>query len=100
MKNKNLPQILWANSVNLVGLFSKSPIRCVLRKEYLDINQPIWENRENDFSISQIGLDLSDTGGLISFSSENKNEVEAWINGVRSAHSLIYNNTKWGTFKK
>jgi hypothetical protein len=100
MSKKELPEILWANSVNLVGLFSKTPIRCIFNDEYPNIREALWENDKLDFSVSKIGLDLSDISGLISFSSINREEVEAWTNGVRAAHSLIYNNTKWGTFKK
>lgn len=94
---KELPKILWANSVNLAGLFSKSPIKCVFVEEYFD--NPYWVNKKQDFSVETIGLWNRDNRYIV-FSSIDKQEVENWMNGVKSAHSIIHNVVKWGCLKK
>jgi hypothetical protein len=69
---------LWGTCVNLSGLYSEKPIR-VFKEESLDS----FYDRAGDFSVPGPGLRAERDGGVIYFASENKEDVEEFIAGVK-----------------
>jgi len=80
----NKPKKLYANSINLSGLASNEPYEV-----YWDDEVEEYYDKIKDFSVKEKGLCISIYGGVISFSSTNKKEVEAWTNGVRSTMTML-----------
>lgn len=76
------PEIVWANAINLSGLYSKEPIRCRL-DDVLDN----WWDRKGEFSVNVLGT--HDTGGMIYFSSEVRNDVVFWTEGAKAVMKML-----------
>lgn len=77
--------VAWGNSINLSGLYSNVPIRCILHKD----SGNYW-CADGNFNITKLGSDIRD--GVIRFSSSNRKDVELWTDGVISAMILL---RKW-----
>ncbi len=89
---KKLPKTIWVARVNLVGLYSKKPVKCsMVETEYCD-NRATWWDESGDFDVNLLG-----EGALnhdcITFASANKKEVELWIAGAIAAYSILKNFT-------
>ena len=73
---------LWANSVNLRGLYFKKPVKVT----FCECLHNYWDTSGN-YSIEDKGLIKSD--GCVSFASDDKKEVEIWMEGVLSSFHII-----------
>ncbi len=76
---------------NLGGLSATKPLKLRFEENIEEENGVgvFWVNEgsmKDEMSFELVGLDIGD--GCIRFCSENKAEVEAFIIGVRAAHSL------------
>ena len=81
------PDEIWANGICLQGIWSHT---AVLLKYNAEANR--WEGAEDHHHIDHMGLDTqASPHGCVEhvFSSENKDEVETWTNGVMSALNVI-----------
>jgi hypothetical protein len=86
--NKSKPRVIYANRVNLSGLFFSKPIKCV------ESDDGEWfYSQKYDLVIDEIGL--TNTDGCITFSSENKSEVESWTNGARAVMDML---ARWSKY--
>ena len=82
----NAPEEVWAASINLSGLYSKTPMRCLL-----DINNDNdcveWWSEDKNFSVRKLGLESA--RGYISFASTKKKDVVIFIDGVKATMKLM-----------
>jgi hypothetical protein len=79
-----MPKIIYANRVNLGGMWGKKPVRMKW-----DEDTESWWDSTGDFDARQLGLE--DSGGCITFASESKEEVEAWTQGALSVMKMVHN---------
>ena len=77
--SKKKPQILWANGVNLRGLWSDKPVKMYYAKSYYD-DEDVWYDCIGNLSVEKIGLDKC--AHHITFASEDKSEVATWTQGA------------------
>lgn len=89
-------QKIWANAVNLSGLWNKKPM---LLKKHHNVygGTDSWWDKDGDFGVSFIGKDSR--RGNITFSSTSKKEVEAWTDGVRDTMTMLQNWSEYGAKK-
>lgn len=87
---KKYPKIIYANRVNLAGLYSKVPLKLTRQKGH-----SFYSDSEGDFvlAVSQIG-DFS-TDGQTTFSSPNLKEVELWTRGATAVMRQLFNWSKY-----
>lgn len=97
-KRKTRPRFVWASRVNLGGLFHTAPIKCVWSRELesywgeVECQDSQQDNEEDDYveiEVKKIGLDIDDEYNYVTFSSTSKEEVSAWIKGVKSTMTLL-----------
>jgi len=69
--------VLWANGINLSGLWFDKPRRMVREEDMKS-----WWDRSGNFEVILPGQHRKGWG-LITFASENKAEAEAWTLGVQ-----------------
>ena len=77
-------KVLWASGINLAGLYSKKPLRCVKSKS----DDDYWDLSGN-FNVCGPGEFNGD--GHIEFASSSKDKTAAWISGVMSAMKMLKN---------
>ena len=84
MTPQNWPRKAWAARLNLSGLWSAKPVR-VYRHSLFDPFETPYEywDRSGDLCIPHLGVEKEE--GWVSFSSEDRAEVEAFIDEVRKA---------------
>ncbi len=82
MVKKTEKKILYANRVNLNGLYSSKPIELTYDSELKS-----WWSKDGWVGVDKIGLDKNK--GYVVFSSFDENEVVCWTNGVRSWMSIL-----------
>ena len=78
------PESIWANSVNLMGLYSSFPIKC-------HINGEVWVDN-NELEVESLGLVVRRS--KIVYAALQKEDVEIWTLGVLSAFKLLQ---KWSS---
>lgn len=83
------PKVIWANQINLAGLWSPIPERMKW-----DELQDCWWDRNGWFSIPKLGFYTRYDSTIIGFSSENKKEVEIWTRGALAVLNRLGNWTK------
>ncbi len=81
-----MSKIYYGNSINLSGLYCKEPIKCDRICTYKD---NIYWDRIGDFSIDSNKLGLYYGDGIITFSSENEQEVRLWTEGVIATMKMM-----------
>ena len=86
---------LWANSINLAGLYSKKPTQVFYNEDLEE-----YYDRGGNYSISGPGMITSESGGVISFASESKEEVEIWTLGAKTAMTMMAEWCRWGKLSK
>lgn len=86
---KKKPKTLWAARVNLSGLVSVCPIRVTYRSELEG-----WWDKTGEFDVTRPGIE--GTSGSITFSSENKKEVQTWIEGACAVMQLLQDFSRSG----
>jgi hypothetical protein len=77
---------VWGAFVNLVGIPSTKPLKLKYSKDSADW----WVNEgelKDDFNFEKRGLQVDN--GCVRFMSENKKEVQAFINGVRALQTVL-----------
>jgi len=77
------PKVIYGAIINLSGLFYNEPIKCIW-----DYEADCWCSRKFDFDIDTLGLKVSDWG-CVTFSSTDRKEVAAWIQGARAATHMM-----------
>lgn len=87
---KKYPKVIYANRVNLVGLYSKVPLKLTREQEH-----HFYSDSEGDFCLNtdQIGEVLTD--GMMCFSSTNLKEVELWTRGATAVMRQLFNWSKY-----
>jgi hypothetical protein len=81
-KKTKPPQVVYANMVNLAGLYSNKPMRCKYN-EQLDS----WWDRFGSLEVRQLGH--YSKSEMIQFSSVSREEVLLWTEGARSVMKLL-----------
>ena len=76
---------VWANRLNLAGLYSPFPIKC-------HIKESIWIDEE-ELDVERLGLTVK--GSTVTYAAESKENVEAWTLGVLATFKLLH---KWTSF--
>lgn len=85
---KKLPKFIYSNLVNEYGLYSKNPIRCMLKKDTIG-NYTYWDKSGNyDVDISDVGKEKKERFQT-QFSSVSKREIELWIQGSRAVFDIL-----------
>jgi hypothetical protein len=79
---------LWVAKINLSGLYCKIPTRVKV-----DEGGKYWD-KEGNFDV--IGRGTHAGYGHITFASENKKEVQLWIDGVRAAMTMLKSWSHYG----
>jgi len=72
---KSLPRIIWANRLNLSGLYSTKPVKCTYDKE-----SARWWSKDGDFDVKVLGVNCFD--GYTTCASSQRH-VEYWTRGVK-----------------
>jgi len=81
MKAVELPKILWAVGINLVGMWG--PYKVTLNKDSLDIDRiPIWYDKSGNFDVSGIGLVEDDS--FFTYADPDKEKVELFLLGAKT----------------
>ena len=80
--DKKIPKIIYANRLNLSGLYKNTPVR--LR---WDAETSCWWSADGNFCIYKLGYD--EHGACHDFASENKQEVEIWTKGILTTIKAI-----------
>ena len=75
-----MPRVIWANAVNLGGVYSDRPIRMKKHVDEVTGDVTYWD-KIGDFDVNKLGLDRK-TWGLTTFASRDKEEVAAWTCGA------------------
>ena len=78
------PKVVWANGINLVGLYSSKPVRCVW-KEPGD-STGAWWDASGDFDVNRLGFEF---GPMDVFASASKRDVEMWTAGALAILSRL-----------
>lgn len=81
---------MWGARYNLRGLSNTKPLKLRRGEGLIPYSDDVWWVDEglckNDFSFEKEGLDIN--SGCIRFCSEDKEKVQAFIDGVRAVHTL------------
>lgn len=92
---ENGQDVVWGNCINLSGLYSTKPIKCIKDNEFEhDIDRTIYWDKSGTFDIEVVGLDKKK--GCIKFSSFDKKETEVWTDGAKSILFMLNN---WSSCK-
>lgn len=91
---KKLPKVIYANRVNLSGLYSNKPLKLKLEAHY-----DFYSDGE-DFCLDTDKIGLVETDGLVGFSSPNEKEVELWTQGAIAVMRQIFKWSKYAGEKK
>lgn len=83
LKKKKHPKIIYAARINLVGLYSEKPIKCRLTHNEYPYDFYYGNNGEFIHPINTLGLFKE--GGLITFTSTKKQDVELFLVGAKAA---------------
>jgi len=92
-KSKKYEKSLWANAVNLSGVWFKRP-----RKVYFNELLKMYFDKTGDFEIAGPGFRIKDN--FISFASESKEEVATWTKGCRAAMTLLHYWVEYGSMRR
>jgi len=68
-------KIIYANAMNLTGLYSTKPVRCKW-----DAYTGLWWDSSGEFDVDKLGTD--DRIGITTFASFDKKEVKFWTQGA------------------
>lgn len=82
-----LPKYVYIAGINLSGLWSKKPLKAKL---YPDLNS--WYSCEKGWGYNDVGaekLGLHKRGGLTTFASVSKQEVQIWLDGATTVLSHL-----------
>jgi hypothetical protein len=66
---------LYANMLNLSGLYSNKPVMLTF-----DSESDRWWDKDGNFEATKVGTESA--CGYVKFTSESRREVECWTNGV------------------
>ena len=80
--NMTMPEGIWGNAVNLSGLWSIEPLKLVYDDELFK-----YVSEDGDFIQETVGHSAS--YGHLAFTSEDREEVVLWTEGVKSAMALV-----------
>lgn len=86
--SKSKPKTVWGTGLNLCGLWSTRAMRFTLSKEF---ENTTWWDENGEFEISKLGFDTNQHN-VITFSSTDKKEVEAFISGVMAQGHILLSN--------
>ena len=75
-RKRTKPKVVWANAINLCGLWSDKPIRMSVYDWAYG-----WYNRKNDLDVHKLGVD-DGRPGIITFASEKRSDVVLWTKGA------------------
>lgn len=81
---RSQPEVVYANRVNLVGLYSPKPVKCTLTREF---GEHTWWDREGEFDVHKIGT-VADSG-CITFASLDYEAVVAWTAGAKAVLQML-----------
>lgn len=87
---KTRPKKVWAIAINLNGLWCKKPRRMTWKEELQE-----YYDRGGDLSVPDIGLVVEPC--ITSFASENKKDVEIFIQGATAMAKQVVNVAWIGT---
>ncbi len=83
------PKVVWSNMVNVSGVYSPKPIRCVWKPNEFSAGGAYW-GEGGDYEAGEMGSHVSrHWPQCTTFSSRKRNEVEVWTIGARAAMLLI-----------
>ena len=86
-KKKKMPKTVWANGVNLRGLWSDKPIKMFCHDSEWG-EEPLYYDKLGDIEISSsLGLDIDQS--VITFASVNKKEVQHWTDGALAVVQML-----------
>jgi hypothetical protein len=88
VKRVRAPKVLYSNMVNMAGLYSRTPVKCFLRRGGPDsvYGASYWDST-GDYDTYKPGLEIRT--GWIKFTSESKREVEAWTEGASAVMRML-----------
>lgn len=81
-----IDKILYVNGINLVGLYSKTPIKCSPSKKYSSLTD--YYDNSGNFSVDPNNLDIN-IDGRISFASENEHDIVMWTKGALAVLTML-----------
>jgi hypothetical protein len=76
------PKVIYANSFNLSGLYSLSPLKLTWCPD-----SELYFDKSGDYCVEKVGRIFDD--GCIYFSSPIKEEVDLWTNGALAVLKMI-----------
>lgn len=82
-----MTKTLYANMINLSGLYSMTPIEVYYQSE-----TKLWWDKSGNFCVGMVGLD--ERGGITVFSDKDYGIAKAWTYGVISAMNHL---NRWST---
>lgn len=82
--------VLWANSMNLVGLYNDKPIR--LTKEDSELMDYSWWDEEGEYDCPGPGFHEDHNYQVIQYASHDRQKVVAWTQGVLATMKMM---RKW-----
>ena len=85
--------VAWGAFINLRGLYHDKPMKLVRKKNYCGDWKWVTSSYF-DLQFPKLGKHYEE--GLIYFSSKNKGEVQAWIDGAKAMAKLIRGIVKEG----
>lgn len=89
---KRKPKRLWANKINLAGLYSTKPVLVVLKTAWQERMWTIgtyWD-ATGDVDVEKEG-EVRKYGSII-FASRNKKDVQNWTKGILAVNAML---KKW-----
>jgi hypothetical protein len=86
------PKIIWTAAINLKGLWFSKPLRMKLicscgEEGYCECEEYSYWDKSGDFDVKDIGLIEKD--GIITYAHPEKEMVELWMSGIKSATKMI-----------
>jgi len=86
-------KILYANSVNLVGLYKKTPVKCEYYSKYCSCDGECtceyWDRSGNYSCPNKEGSYSTSDNYVVGFVSADKEKVQIWTDGVLAGLNCV-----------
>jgi len=87
------PKVVFANAINLQGLYSSTPVKCTIPRKYADGK---WWSADGEFDVVQLGT-YQEMEGVTVYAAIEQSRVEAWTEGAKAVLALLHRLAESGT---